>query len=156
MLLGTLLGLVNVFCVGLLAGEEFVIRYGVRAPLASLDERAHIQLRQTLILRLRILVPAIFGAALVSGVASTILGGFSGGFGVGFGLRCAGLLALLTFITTTLLGTVPINQAALTWKPDAPPKNWRTLINRWERLDTVRTFAALAAFALFLAAISLA
>lgn len=34
---GTIVGLVNLLCVGILAGEEFTIRYGVRAPLASLD-----------------------------------------------------------------------------------------------------------------------
>lgn len=32
----------------LLAGEVFVIRYGVRAPVASLDEKPRLQLRQAL------------------------------------------------------------------------------------------------------------
>jgi len=33
----------------------------------------------------------------------------------------------------------------------APPEGWRSMINRWERLDTARTWAAIAAFSLFLA-----
>ena len=33
----------------LLAGEVFVIRYGVRAPVASLGEKPRLQLRQALI-----------------------------------------------------------------------------------------------------------
>ena len=33
---GNLVGMVSVFFAGLLAGEEFVIRYGVRGPLAAL------------------------------------------------------------------------------------------------------------------------
>jgi uncharacterized membrane protein len=67
-----------------------------------------------------------------------------------FALRCAGLTALLAFILTTLFGTVPINEGVLTWDPTAPPSDWRGLVDRWERLDVARTWAALAAFALFL------
>ncbi len=145
-----ILGLVNLFCAGLLAGEEFVIRYGVRAPIASLDERAHIQVRQALIRSLRVLVPIMFAATLLTGAAATILHGLD----TGFGFRCAGLLALLTFILVTLTGTVPINEAALAWDRDAPPKNWHALVKRWERLDTVRCWAALLAFALFLVALA--
>src|SRR4051812_46171455 len=129
---GAMVGLVNLFCVGILAGEEFVICYGVRAPIASLDQRPHIQLRQALIRSLRVLVPAIFAVTILSGVAVTIVAGFDRGFG----FRCTGLLALLTFIVITLTGTVPINEAALTWDPAAPPKNWQALVARWERLDT--------------------
>ena len=148
---GVILGFVNVFCGGILAGEEFVIRYGVRAPIASLGEHPHIQARQALIRRLRVLAPAIFAATILSGAAATILDGFD----PGFGFRCAGLLAVLTFIVITLLGAVPINAAILAWEPAALPKNWRTLVNRWERLDTARCWAALTAFALFLTALAL-
>jgi uncharacterized membrane protein len=149
--MNTMIGLINLFFVGLLAGEEFTIRYGVRSPVASLADQPHILLRQALIRRLRILVPAVFGLAFLSGVAVTVMFGFD----YGFGFRCAGLLALLTFITITLSGTVPINQATLTWNPAAPPDNWGTLIKRWEQLDTARCWAAMAAFALFLTAMAL-
>ncbi len=150
-MLPELVGFVNLFCVGLLAGEEFVIRFGVRGPLAGLDERTQIQLRQALIRRLRVVVPTIFGLTLLSGIAATLLGGGGGAFG----FRCGGLLALLAFISVTLAGTVPINKAALTWDAAAPPDNWRALVSRWETLDTVRTWAALAAFGLFLIAAAL-
>lgn len=146
-----IIGLVNLFWVGILAGEEFTIRYGVRAPVSSLEERSHIQLRQALIYKLRILVPIVFALTILSGVIVTIVAGFD----QGFGWRCAGLLALITFISVTLKGTVPINEAALSWNPAAPPENWRVLIKRWERLDTVRCWAAIMAFALFLTALAL-
>ena len=139
----------NVLSAGVLAGEEFVIRYGVRAPVASLEERPHLLLRQALIRSLRILVPAVFGLTILSGIAVTILGGL----GLGLELRCAGLLALLAFISITLGGTVPINQAILTWDVAAPPQDWQTLVKRWDRLDTARTWAAISAFCLFLAAV---
>ncbi len=145
-----ILEFVNLFCAGLLGGEEFVIRYGVRTPVASLDDQSHIQMRQALIYRLRILVPVIFMVTIVSGIAITMVNGFD--HGIGF--RAGGLLALIVFIATTLFGTVPINEAALTWDPAAPTENWRVMVERWERLDSVRCWAAMAAFALFLVALT--
>lgn len=146
----TIIGVVNLLCVGILAGEEFTIRYGVRAPLTSLDQVPHIQFRQALIRRLRILVPAIFALTMLSGIAVTLVNGFD----TEFGFRFAGLLALIVFIAVTLKGTVPINQAALDWNPATPPKNWDALVKRWEQLDTVRCWAVIIAFVLFLIAMS--
>jgi hypothetical protein len=51
------LGFVNLLCAGILAGEEFVVRYGIRGPIASIHPEPQIQLRQALIRRLRVLVP---------------------------------------------------------------------------------------------------
>jgi len=53
-----ILDFVNLFFAGLLAGIEFVIHYGFRAPVEVLDERAQLQLRQAMVLRLRVLVPS--------------------------------------------------------------------------------------------------
>ena len=47
------LDLVNVFFAGMLAGIEFVIHYGLRAPAEVLDEQSQIQLRQALVLSKR-------------------------------------------------------------------------------------------------------
>src|ERR1700685_3189123 len=69
------LGFINAFGAGLLAGEEFVIRYGVRGPLGRLDQEPHIRMRQGLIRTLRILVPAILLPTLVSAVAVTVVDG---------------------------------------------------------------------------------
>jgi hypothetical protein len=113
-----LLGFVNLLCAGVMAGEEFVMCYGVRGPIASLDPQPGIRLRQALIRILRVLVPGIFGLAFFSGMAATLLKGFR----PGLGLRCAGLFSLVTFISITLAGTVRINQAALTWEATAPGK----------------------------------
>jgi hypothetical protein len=76
---GEVLGFINVFGAGLLAGEEFVIRYGVRGPLGRLDQESHIRMRQGLIRTLRILVPAILLPTLLSAVAVTVVDGADGG-----------------------------------------------------------------------------
>jgi uncharacterized membrane protein len=66
----------------------------------------------------------------------------------------AGVIALLVWFLVTLFGTVPINAAALDWRPEAPPPDWTAAVNRWESLNTVRTWAAILAFALLLAGVT--
>jgi hypothetical protein len=83
---------VNLFFAGILAGEEFVIRYGVCGPLATLDDRAHIQFRQGLIRTLRVLVPAIAVPAFIAGIAAAALDGTR----AGTAFRWAGVFALST------------------------------------------------------------
>jgi hypothetical protein len=142
MTVGEVVGVISVLFAGLLAGEEFVIRYGVRGPLASLDDQSHILFRQALIYKLRILVPAIYVLTLVSAVAVTVLDGTDGGMA----FRGAAIAALAAWIAATLGGTVPINEAVLEWSASAPPATWRTQVDRWEHLNTLRIWAAVIAF----------
>ena len=147
----TVLDFVTVFFAGILAGIEIVIHYGLRAPAEVLDEQSQIQLRQALVLRLRVLVPAFFVPVAVSGIAITVLNGVA----PGLVFRCAGVLAVLTWILIRVIGTVPINSATLTWEPSAPPKNWKAQVNHAERFHIVGVWAAVMAFAFFLTAVAL-
>ena len=81
----TVLDFVNLFFAGMLAGIEFVIHYGLRGPSEILDEQSQLQLRQALVMRLRVLVPAFFVPAAVLGIALTVLGVAHLAFG--FGVR---------------------------------------------------------------------
>src|SRR6266571_4725541 len=99
----TVLDFVNVFFAGILAGIEIVIHYGLRAPAEVLDEPSEIQLRQALVLRLRVLVPAFFVPTAVSGIAVTILDGAA----PGLWFRCAAVLAMFIWIFIRVIGTVP-------------------------------------------------
>ncbi len=147
----TVLDFVNVFFSGMLAGIEFVIHYGLRGPSEILDEHSQLQLRQALVMRLRVLVPAFFVPTAVSGIALTVLDGAA----PGFWFRCAGVLAMLIWILIRVIGTVPINSATLTWQPDAPPKDWKALVNHAERFHIVGVWAMVMAFAFFLTAVAL-
>ncbi len=147
--LSTLLQFITVFFAGMLAGTEAAIHYGVAIPEA-LNEQAKIQLRQALVRRLRVLVPALFVPTAVLGIAVAILAGTTSGAW----LRCAGLLALLTWAVVRVIRTVPINRATLSWDPAAPPRNWRALVGSAEQFHGVGVWAAAAAFACFLAAAS--
>jgi hypothetical protein len=77
-----------------------------------------------------------FGCDLASAAAAAALDGID----PGLALRCSGLGALLVWIAVTPGGTVPINAAVLDWDANAPPANWRAQVDRWEHLDTVRTW----------------
>jgi uncharacterized membrane protein len=146
----TVAGLLSVFFAGLLAGEEFVIRFGVRGPLASLPDGVHILIRQALIRTLRVLVPVLYLLTLSSTLATTFIDGAEY-----LPLRAAGVAALLAWIALTAGGTVPINVAAIEWDAAAPPADWRSHVDRWERLNTLRTTAAVVAFALLLTSLTL-
>jgi uncharacterized membrane protein len=146
-----ILEFINLFCAGLLAGIEFIVCFGVRTPLTALDIQPQIQIRQALIRRLRVLVPPVFLLTAISGATVTVRDGTA----PGFVFRCAAVLAVFTWTLATFIGTVPINEAVLTWRSDVPPENWKAVIKRWERLDMVRTWAALTAFAFFLTAVAL-
>ena len=147
----TLLDFVNLFFAGMLAGIEFVIHYGLRGPSEILDDHSQLQLRQALVMRLRVLVPAFFAPTALLGIALTVL---SGGI-PGFWFRCAAVLAVCIWILITVVGTVPIKSATADWQLSAPPKNWKELVNRAERFHIVGVWAAVLAFALFLTAVAL-
>ena len=146
-----ILDFVALFFAGILAGMEFALHYGVTGPAEVLDEHAQLQLRQALVLRLRVLVPAFFLPTLLLAIAVTVLAGSA----PGLWFRCAGLLVLLIWIVIRVIGTVPINSATLTWQPDAPPTNWKALVAQAERFHDVGVWAVVLAFALFLAATAL-
>jgi uncharacterized membrane protein len=146
-----ILQFIGLFLSGILAGEEFVVRYGVQPSLSALEDRPHIQARQALVRRLRILVPAIMVPTVIAGIAVLILSG--GGAGIGF--RWAGALALVAFVLFSFLGTVPINIKVNDWNVDEPPADWKSLVRRWEQIDVFRSSAAILAFAFFVTAIAL-
>jgi uncharacterized membrane protein len=133
----------GVLLAGILAGEEFVVRYGVHPSLTKLDGPFQIKVRQALIRRLRVLVPSVLGPTVITAVAVLVADGS--------GLRWAGAGCLLGFILITFVGTVPINKAIGDWQADAPPAGWQGVIRRWERLDVARSSAAILAFGFFLA-----
>ncbi|MBB5873553.1 hypothetical protein F4553_006987 [Allocatelliglobosispora scoriae] len=137
---------INAAFAGLLAGAEATVTFGVRPALGLLDDGPHLRARQALVRSLRVFVPSLFLPTVLSSIAVLVLGG-------GSGARWAAIVALLAWTLITFLGTVPVNQAILTWDADAPPADWRARIRRWEPLDLARTVLAALTFALLVAAL---
>ena len=141
-----ILAFFNLLCAGLLAGMEFAIHYGLRSPATVLADSAQLQLRQAMVRRLRVLVPAIFAPTLLTGIAATVVAGtLSANW-----WRGAALLALLIWIVIRVIGTVPINSATMDWSLAAPPADWKAQVDHAERFHTVGVWAAVLAFAGFL------
>jgi len=129
----------TLFFLGLLAGIEFLVMFGLRSPL-----KVQIVMRQALVRRLRIIVPMVAMTSVGLSVATSVRE-----FTMlrGYGLGC-----IVVWMLATFFGTVPINKALLAWRAQAPPANWQAKIRQWENLDTVRMLTAVGAFALFLVA----
>jgi uncharacterized membrane protein len=140
---------ISIVLAGLLAGEEFIVRYGVQPALRTLGDRAHLQARVALVRRLRIVVPALMLPTLVAAAATLATIDAPGA-----GWRWAGGAALAAFVLASFLGTVPINMQVIDWNPDAPPADWRATVTRWQRIDVLRSTAAIVAFGCFAAALA--
>jgi len=138
------------FLAGVLAGEEFIVRYGLQPAMDKLEDRAHILARVALVRRLKVVVPLIMLPAVIAAILVLITA--AGQTGAVY--RWLGAISLLAFVLFSFLGTVPINMKVNDWQADAPPANWKAMVKRWELLDTFRSTAALAAFAFFLVALA--
>jgi uncharacterized membrane protein len=142
---------IGLILAGLLAGEEFIVRWGVQPALSTLEDRAHILARVALVKRLKVVVPTLMVPTVLVGIAVLA----TGGVGVGFAFRIVGLLALVAFVLFSFLGTVPINIRVNDWDADAPPADWRHVVRRWQFIDVFRSSAAIAAFVAFVVAAAL-
>ncbi len=143
-----MLRFIGLFLTGLLAGEEFIVRYGVQPALARLPDLSHLQARQALVRSLRVVVPVMMLPTVAVEIAVLAIGGPA------LPLRLATVIALAAFLAFSFLGTVPINIKVNDWRADAPPADWRTVVRRWELIDVFRSSAALLAFAFAVGAIA--
>ncbi|MFC4949710.1 anthrone oxygenase family protein [Pseudonocardia sp. GCM10023141] len=141
---------VGLFLAGILAGEEFIVCYGIQPALSTLADRSHILARQALIRRLWVVVPTIMIPTVVAGIAVLVVSGT----GPGIASRWATVIALVAFVLFSFLGTVPINIQVDAWSVDRPPDDWKSEIRRWQRIDVFRSGAAILAFAFALVAVA--
>ena len=135
--------------VGLLAGEEFVVRWGVQPAMATLPDQVHLRTRIALVKSLKVVVPILMVPAVLASVAVLVLSGADDGLG----WRIAAMVALVVFVLASFLGTVPINIRVNDWDPEHPPADWKRVVLRWERIDVLRSTAAGVAFVLFVVAL---
>jgi hypothetical protein len=142
---------VGLVLAGLLAGEEFIVRWGVQPAVSSLENRAHILARVALVKRLKVVVPILMVPTVLVGIAVLATGGVD----AGFGFRVVGLVALVAFVLFSFLGTVPINIKVNDWTPDSPPADWKDVVRRWQFIDVFRSSAAILAFVAFVVAAAL-
>jgi hypothetical protein len=132
----------EILFIGLLAGFEIGVHYGIGSPPGYLSEAAQISLRQALVRRLRILAPSLFLPAFLLAVWITVQERQA----PGELLRWVAVGMLLLWIGIRIVQTVPVNSATLGWNPEAPPAGWRSLVERTERFHVVAAWAVVVAF----------
>ena len=142
---------VVVLLAGLVAGTEFIVRYGVQPALRRLDDRAHIAARVALVRSLRVVVPGIMIPTALACIVMLVVRGAEDGAG----FRWAGVAAFAVFMLSSFLGTVPINMKVIEWRADNPPADWKSIVLRWQRIDVLRSTAAIAAFLCFVVALAM-
>lgn len=140
--------LFELFFTGLLAGFEVAVHYGLGAPPPALTESAQIILRQAMVRRLRVLAPALFAPSLFLAVMIAV----NERNGSQSWLRYVAVSMLFVWTIIRIVRTVPVNSATLEWNPEAPPRDWRSLVQRTERFHVVAAWAAVVAFLSSLAA----
>lgn len=141
--------IIQLVLIGLLAGEEFIVRYGVQPALDALDDRSHVRARIGLVKRLKVVVPILMVPTVIASVALLVVASATSGLA----WRIAGMAALVGFLLFSFLGTVPINITVNDWNPEEPPADWRRVAHRWETIDTFRSSAAILSFVFFAIAI---
>lgn len=132
---------VAVVFAGLLAGEEFVVRWGIAPAVRMLPDPTHLRVRIALVRRLRVLVPALIVPSVVLVVTDVVVVA-PGAWG------WAAVAVLAVFVAASAFGTVPLNMQVIDWDPDAPPATWRAVVARWEAIDVLRSTAAILTFVL--------
>ncbi|GLZ55497.1 anthrone oxygenase family protein [Actinomycetospora sp. NBRC 106378] len=125
---------------GVLAGGELLVRWGLAPALRALPDDAHVRARIAVVHRLRLVVPAVIVPTVVVTVVVVARGGDAAAW--------AAVGALAVFVVVTGFGTVPINMRIARWDPTDPPADWQGLVRRWERVDVLRSSAALLTFVL--------
>ncbi|WP_423919175.1 anthrone oxygenase family protein [Frigoribacterium sp. 2-23] len=141
----TVLLVVQLVLVGLLAGEELIVRWGIQPALRRLPDDAHVRTRIALVKSLKVVVPIVMVPAVLASVAVVVIAGADDGLG----WRIAAMAALVVFALASFVGTVPINIGVNDWDAADPPADWKHVVRRWERIDVVRSSAAGLAFVLF-------
>lgn len=150
-MIATIIAVLQLALAGLLAGEEFVVCYGVHPALATLSERSHVETRVALVKRLKVVVPAIMVPTVIVAIVLLLVAWSE----PGLVWRVAGAVALVAFVLFSFLGTVPINIKVNDWDVENPPADWQRLVSRWARLDVFRSSAAILSFVLFAVAFAM-
>ncbi|MFL5731076.1 MAG: anthrone oxygenase family protein [Cytophagaceae bacterium] len=72
---------------------------------------------------------------------------------LGFYLEATSFILILVSLLVTVLVEVPIVTSIRQWTAETIPSDWQTIRDRWVKFHVVRTFAALASIACFIASI---
>ena len=139
--------LLALVCTGLVAGIFLGHRAGLSHAGPRLTPATFIQVQQLIHdVYAKMMPPLVLGAVTSSTVWTIFLR--HGPTHPAFWLVALASLALVVAAALTRAVNIPINTRLMTWNVDAPPANFRDLWRPWERVHSLRTVLAIAAFML--------
>ena len=144
---------ISLVCTGLVAGIFLGHRAGVSRAGARLTPSSFIQLQQIIHGVFARMMPPLVLGAVVATLAWTFLAR-SQGPEIGVWLLVLASLMLVVAAALTRAINIPINSQLMTWSPEAPPSQLREVWTRWEKVHSIRTVLAVAAFGIQAIALS--
>ncbi len=140
----TVVRVIAVVCIGLLAGIYLSDRASAVAR-ATLDASSFIKYQQTVHVTFVKMMPTLMIGAIIAALGWLYLVRLQWR-GVEFWLIAASICAIVFVGVITRAVNVPLNNLLMTWNAASPPANLKDLWAPWERIDAIRTVAAIGAF----------
>ncbi len=138
---------IAVFTTGLAAGIFLGHRMGVSVAMPHLSPSSFVQLQQVIHRHFARMMPPLILTAVGTSVAWTaLLAGHRPS--AEFWLSACAAVAMACVAALTRVVNIPINRRLMTWSIEAPPADLIMAWTPWERVHSVRTVLALAAFAM--------
>jgi uncharacterized membrane protein len=134
----------GLFFAGIFAGFLVTVLV-LETTLRRYDASVYTQVRHVELIHLDDLASATLLPALLATVV--LIGATVRTRGTTFWWTAAALILLITVLVTTLVVNLPINADQVDWAVPAPPADWAQVRDRWQLAHTVRTGAAVIAFA---------
>ena len=139
------LGLSTLLITGFVSCAEFGSYAFVHPVLRRLPSTQHIAVEQGLLRTFGRVMPAGMTLCLVLAVLHASIPGGHGGPSLWRWLAAAAFAAALV---STIVFNVPINLATGRWDPEHPPDNWKSVRDRWEFFQGLRSWLLLIGFIL--------
>jgi len=137
------LGFATLVVGGFTACAEFGSYAFVHPVIRRLPPEQHLRVEQGLLRTFGRVMPVAMTLALA--LADAV---HADGHGGPAGWRWAAAGAYIAALTSTVIVNVPINLATGRWDPEHPPEDWKTVRNRWEVFQGLRSWLLLAGFVL--------
>ena len=128
---------------GIVAGTFLMGTFAVHPAFARLNASHHIVLRQEMIRRLQVFLPAFMLLPIPTSVAALTLCRAS----VSWPLDALGCALSVATVGITVVVNGPLNRRFARWSPDALPRDWQRYVRRWNLAHSIRMAVAVGAFA---------
>jgi uncharacterized membrane protein len=139
------LNVVAIIVAGLMIGSELGVAAFVHPTLNRLPDNVHLPVASALARVLGRFMPFWYGLVLLLTLAEVFLQWHQSGRLPIWIVTAALLWALAIVYSITAL--VPINNRIASWEKTAPPADWKTFRNQWDRLHRWRVVLLTIAFA---------